>query len=248
MPHELTELKIRTVTKPDGSTRPSTSPPTSVSSAPASPGSRRRSSRRSSAARRARRLAAGARRPDGELADRPVLRGLTATRREHRQAHPRALRRHLRRPRRGPGTCSTASATRHRRLRRGPRSGAGWRTPSGPTASRCSPGRRSPGSIARATASSAPASPPVTARVDVRAHGFVDASGDAALCWAAGLPCRLPDREIYGSQQLVVENLTSRSRPTPRTSPPGSARRPPSTACAATTGSRSSSPAGAPPC
>jgi len=43
--------------------------------------------------------------------------------------------------------------------------------------------------------------------VDVRASGFVDASGDASLCWAAGLPCRLPERTIYGSQQLVVENV-----------------------------------------
>src|SRR4051812_38879965 len=51
--------------------------------------------------------------------------------------------------------------------------------------------------------------------VDVRAHGFVDASGDAALCWAAGLPCRLPDREIYGSQQLVVEHLDESEPPAP---------------------------------
>jgi hypothetical protein len=43
--------------------------------------------------------------------------------------------------------------------------------------------------------------------VDVHAAGFVDASGDAALSWAANLPCRLPDREIYGSQQLVVEHV-----------------------------------------
>ncbi|MEJ2887560.1 FAD-dependent oxidoreductase [Actinomycetospora aeridis] len=51
--------------------------------------------------------------------------------------------------------------------------------------------------------------------VDVRAHGFVDASGDAALCWAAGLPCRLPEREIYGSQQLVVEHLDESDPPEP---------------------------------
>lgn len=49
--------------------------------------------------------------------------------------------------------------------------------------------------------------------VDVAATGFVDASGDAALAWAAGLPCRLPDREIYGSQQLVVENLDETQQP-----------------------------------
>jgi hypothetical protein len=51
--------------------------------------------------------------------------------------------------------------------------------------------------------------------IDVTASGFVDASGDAALSWAAGLPCRLPDREIYGSQQLVVENLDEAHRPDP---------------------------------
>ena len=43
--------------------------------------------------------------------------------------------------------------------------------------------------------------------VQVEATGFVDASGDAALAWEAGLPCRLPEREIYGSQQLVVEDV-----------------------------------------
>ena len=51
--------------------------------------------------------------------------------------------------------------------------------------------------------------------VDVDATSFVDASGDAALAWAAGLECRLPDREIYGSQQLVVENLDESQRPDP---------------------------------
>ena len=52
-------------------------------------------------------------------------------------------------------------------------------------------------------------------QVEVGATGFVDASGDAALAWAAGLPCRLPAREIYGSQQLVVENLDETHRPDP---------------------------------
>jgi hypothetical protein len=49
----------------------------------------------------------------------------------------------------------------------------------------------------------------------VRAAGFVDASGDASLAWEAGLPCRLPEREIYGSQQLVVEHLDEEQRPRP---------------------------------
>jgi hypothetical protein len=51
--------------------------------------------------------------------------------------------------------------------------------------------------------------------VEVSATGFVDASGDASLVWEAGLPCRLPEREIYGSQQLVVEHVDSDGRPEP---------------------------------
>jgi flavin-dependent dehydrogenase len=51
--------------------------------------------------------------------------------------------------------------------------------------------------------------------IDVEAAGFVDASGDAALAWEAGLPCRLPEREIYGSQQLVVEQVAADGRPEP---------------------------------
>lgn len=51
--------------------------------------------------------------------------------------------------------------------------------------------------------------------VDVTATGFVDASGDASLIWEAGLPCRLPEREIYGSQQLVVEHVAEAETPTP---------------------------------
>jgi flavin-dependent dehydrogenase len=49
--------------------------------------------------------------------------------------------------------------------------------------------------------------------IDVTATGFVDASGDAALAWEAGLACRLPEREIYGSQQLVVEHVDESRRP-----------------------------------
>jgi 2-polyprenyl-6-methoxyphenol hydroxylase-like FAD-dependent oxidoreductase len=51
--------------------------------------------------------------------------------------------------------------------------------------------------------------------VEVTATGFVDASGDASLVWEAGLPCRLPEREIYGSQQLVVEHVDPTRRPDP---------------------------------
>jgi hypothetical protein len=51
--------------------------------------------------------------------------------------------------------------------------------------------------------------------VSVTAAGFVDASGDAALTWAAGLPCWIPERPIYGSQQVIVENVDERHRPDP---------------------------------
>ena len=49
----------------------------------------------------------------------------------------------------------------------------------------------------------------------VRADGFVDASGDAALTWQAGLPCWVPERPIYGSQQVIVENLSEEHKPEP---------------------------------
>jgi hypothetical protein len=49
--------------------------------------------------------------------------------------------------------------------------------------------------------------------VSVRADGFVDASGDAALSWEAGLPCWVPERPIYGSQQVIVENVDESQKP-----------------------------------
>jgi hypothetical protein len=51
--------------------------------------------------------------------------------------------------------------------------------------------------------------------VTVFATGFVDASGDAALAWEAGLPCRNPERTIYGSQQIILENLDETHKPDP---------------------------------
>jgi hypothetical protein len=51
--------------------------------------------------------------------------------------------------------------------------------------------------------------------VSVTAASFVDASGDAALTWAAGLPCWVPERPIYGSQQVIVENVDERHSPDP---------------------------------
>jgi hypothetical protein len=49
----------------------------------------------------------------------------------------------------------------------------------------------------------------------VRAKGFVDASGDAALTWEAGLACRIPERTIWGSQQIRLENLREEFKPEP---------------------------------
>jgi hypothetical protein len=49
--------------------------------------------------------------------------------------------------------------------------------------------------------------------VSVCAPGFVDASGDAALTWEAGLPCWVPERPIYGSQQVIVENVDENHKP-----------------------------------
>jgi hypothetical protein len=51
--------------------------------------------------------------------------------------------------------------------------------------------------------------------VIVRADGFVDATGDAAVVWQAGLPCREPAHGvIYGSQMMVIENFDSAHWPT----------------------------------
>lgn len=51
--------------------------------------------------------------------------------------------------------------------------------------------------------------------VRVRARGFVDASGDAALTWEAGFACRVPERTIWGSQQIRLENLREEFKPEP---------------------------------
>lgn len=43
--------------------------------------------------------------------------------------------------------------------------------------------------------------------VEIAARGFVDASGDAALAWTAGLACREPARDpIYGTTMFSAEN------------------------------------------
>lgn len=52
------------------------------------------------------------------------------------------------------------------------------------------------------------------ADVVVQAEGFVDATGDAALVWQAGLDCQEPaEGVIYGSQMIVIENFDEAHRP-----------------------------------
>ena len=51
--------------------------------------------------------------------------------------------------------------------------------------------------------------------VIVEATGFIDASGDAALTWLAGLPCRESENTpVYGTQMIVVENVNEAAHPT----------------------------------
>jgi hypothetical protein len=49
--------------------------------------------------------------------------------------------------------------------------------------------------------------------VRIGGQGFVDASGDAALTYLAGLPCREPDKPLYGTQMVVLENIDERHVP-----------------------------------
>jgi len=39
----------------------------------------------------------------------------------------------------------------------------------------------------------------------IKANGFVDASGDATLCYEAGLPVREPEAPVYGSLNFLIE-------------------------------------------
>jgi 2-polyprenyl-6-methoxyphenol hydroxylase-like FAD-dependent oxidoreductase len=43
--------------------------------------------------------------------------------------------------------------------------------------------------------------------VEVEARGFVDASGDAALAWTAGLECREPSKKIFGTNMFTLEGF-----------------------------------------
>jgi hypothetical protein len=48
----------------------------------------------------------------------------------------------------------------------------------------------------------------------VRAQGFVDATGDAAVAWQAGLECQEPaEGKIYGSQMMVIEDFDEARKP-----------------------------------
>jgi len=50
--------------------------------------------------------------------------------------------------------------------------------------------------------------------VTIKATGFIDATGDAALAWNARLPCREPsDAKVYGTQMLVLENIDEAKAP-----------------------------------
>jgi len=50
--------------------------------------------------------------------------------------------------------------------------------------------------------------------VSVAATGFVDATGDAALAWNAGLACReAADGPIYGTQMVVIEGIDEAHQP-----------------------------------
>jgi glycine/D-amino acid oxidase-like deaminating enzyme len=47
--------------------------------------------------------------------------------------------------------------------------------------------------------------------VEVRAQGFVDASGDAALAWAAGFACREPAEPVFGTQMTILDGVDEKA-------------------------------------
>jgi hypothetical protein len=50
--------------------------------------------------------------------------------------------------------------------------------------------------------------------VDISATGFVDATGDAALAYAAGFACHEPQNsKVYGTQMVVLENIVEDKHP-----------------------------------
>ncbi|MUG72000.1 FAD-dependent oxidoreductase [Paenibacillus validus] len=51
--------------------------------------------------------------------------------------------------------------------------------------------------------------------IHLTATGFVDATGDAALTWQAGLPCQEPAKvSVYGTQMVVLEGVDESHYPT----------------------------------
>ncbi len=78
--------------------------------------------------------------------------------------------------------------------------------------------------------------------VRVAADGFIDASGDAALVWNAGLACREPDTPIYGTQMFVLSISMKPTCRLARSSPNGSRKKPGTTVSSATMACSSSSP------
>ena len=50
--------------------------------------------------------------------------------------------------------------------------------------------------------------------VRVTANAFIDATGDAAVAWEAGLDCRMhKNGQVYGSQMLVIEDFDDSKKP-----------------------------------
>ena len=243
MPHALTELDLAEVTgpPPDPRTR---SAPTSAWSAPGSRACRRPSSPPGCTATWSSSTRCRSRRPDGAFADRAVLRSLRQRPGYRQLTH--GISDDISATWGQPATCISSPAT--------PRPSTTTRWPSAAGSSGRSGARRHADPRHRAATgrpetggSPRSSSPPATATSRIAAHGFVDASGDAALTWQAGLPCRVPERPIYGSQLVIVENVDEATSPdaarSPRCWPPAAT----STGCSAATGSPSSSPAGAPP-
>lgn len=50
--------------------------------------------------------------------------------------------------------------------------------------------------------------------LNLKAVGFVDATGDASVAWNAGMPCHVPEDVIYGSHMIVLEGVEYEGLPT----------------------------------
>ena len=116
--------------------------------------------------------------------------------------------------------------THHRQLRRGGARPVGRE----PRARARHPGRpRRVGARRRASDGrhrGAPPSPPGTARSGCARPASSTPAATPPSTWEAGLPCRVPERTVWGSQQIRLENLPRSSSPSPPSWSPGSRRRP----------------------